>query len=73
MSDNALELILEPEKDPREMSLAELEAENNRLWAMRQAVKDAQMRLQPFLDAASIADTAWRAAQADPNLEQRIG
>ena len=72
-TENPIEKLLAPAKAPAEMSLAELEAENNRLWGIRELVKAAQMNLAPFLDAASIADTAAKAAQADPTLNQRIG
>jgi 5-formyltetrahydrofolate cyclo-ligase len=68
-----LEALLECAQDPADMTYEELSAEADRLWEIRQAAKAAQMVLVPFIEALSAAETARRAALADPNLEQNLG
>lgn len=60
-------------KDYEDMTLEELVAENNRLWEIRQAAKAEQAKLQPYLDAANLAEQAQNAAGGDPALTQGIG
>lgn len=54
-------------------TLEQLEAENNRLWEMRQALKARQMEIVPYLEAAHKNRQEEAAAQADPALTQIIG
>jgi hypothetical protein len=71
--DEHLEALLAAPKALADMTYEELSAETDRLWVIRNTVKAAQVALQPFIEALSAAETARRAALADPNLEQRIG
>lgn len=73
MSNSQLDTLLASPKDPRDMSYSELSAENERLWDIRNAVKARQVAIQSYIEALGAAETAARAAQADPNLDQRIG
>jgi hypothetical protein len=63
---------MEP-KSLDDMTLEELVAENNRLWAIRQEAKAQQSALQPYLDKANKAEEAASAKKADPSLTQGIG
>ena len=60
-------------KDYETMTLEELLAENDRLWAIRQEAKQKQAELQPYLDAAWEDKAKADAAKADPTLTQGIG
>lgn len=67
-----LENFLTPPDDPSTMSLEGLEAERNRLWAIRTATDEAIAALRPHIDAALQTAQATAAAAADPRLTQEV-